>query len=108
AGTAGFRIDSCRPAYLRHLGCRYELTVRTIDHVEVTVLVRLHDDLAVAIVDSNIREHQMLNGVVVPFIAGRALIVPLQLTGVGIDGDDGGDVEIVERLLWPAAVTHVL
>ena len=67
-----------------------------VDHVEVAILVGLHDDLAIAVVDSNVRKHQVLNGVVVPLVAGRALVVPLQLTGVGVDGEDGGDVEIVE------------
>ena len=70
--------------------------VHAIDHVEVTILVRLHDDFAIAIVDPNIRKQQVLNRVVVPFVARRALVVPLQLAGVCVDREDRGDVEIVE------------
>ena len=106
-GTAGFRIDSRSPAHLRHLGCRDEFAVRAINHVEVTILVRLHDDLAIAIVDSNIRKQKVLNGVIVPFVAGCALVVPLQLTCVCVDGNDGGDVEIVQMRRFPATVANV-
>ena len=73
-----------------------------LDHAPVR-----HDDFAIAIVDSNICKQKVLNGVIVPFVAGRALVMPLQLTGVRVDGDDGGNVEIVQLLRLPAAVTHV-
>src|SRR5215469_5788595 len=106
-GTAGFRIDSRSPAHLRHLGCRDEFPVCAIDYIEVTVLVRLHDDLAIPIANPNIRQQKVLNSVIVPLVAGRALVMPLQLTGVCVEGEDGGDVEIVPRRRLPSTVTNV-
>ena len=106
-GTAGFWIDSGSPAHLRHLGRGDEFAVGAIDHVEVPVLVRLHDDLTIAIVDPNIRKQKVLNRVVVPLIARGALVVPLQLTGVCVNSDNGGDVEIVRIRSLPATVPNV-
>ena len=106
-GTAGFWIDPCSPTHLRHLARRDEFTARPIDHIEVTVLVRLHDDLAIAIVDLNVRKQKVLNSVVVPFVARRALVMPLQLTSVRVNGENGGDVQIVEMCRFPATVTNV-
>jgi hypothetical protein len=105
--TAGFRIDSQSPAYLRHLGCRDEFAVPAIDYVEVTILVRLHEGFANAIANPKVGKKKVLNRVVVPLIAGGALIVPLQLSGICVDGDDRGDVEIVHRLCLPAAIPNV-
>ena len=106
-GPAGFWIEPCGPAHLRHLGRGDEFAVRAIDHVEVPILIRLHDDFTIAIVDPNIRKQKVLNRVVVPFIARRALVVPLQLTGVCVDGKNGGNVEIVQLLFLSATVTNV-
>ena len=51
--------------------------------------------LRVTSADRQVRENQMLDAVEVPVVAGDDLVVPLQLAGVDIDGEDRADVEIV-------------
>src|SRR5688572_5571112 len=104
--AASLGIDSRGPTHLRHLGRRNELAICTVDHVEVTVLIRLSDDLTRASVYGDICQQQMLNCVIVPFVTGCALVVPFQLASVCVDSHDGSNVEIVE-MPCVAAVTHI-
>src|SRR5690606_10797954 len=54
-----------------------------------------HDDLARLAVDAEIGEHHLLHGREVPAVAGRRLIVPGELGRVGVDRDDGRQVQVV-------------
>ena len=92
---AGFRVHVAGPGD-RHVGFRGdELAVGAIEHVEETVLRRLHDHLAHLAVDLDVREDHVLSGGVVPGIAGCGLVVPDQRAVIRIDGQHGGDVQIV-------------
>ncbi len=66
-----------------------------VEHVEESVLRRLHDDLARGAGDGQIGEHERLRGVVVPVFLRGHLVVPNQLSVAGTKGEDGGEVEIV-------------
>src|SRR4029453_19610195 len=92
-------IQSRRPINRSNSLSGDELARDPVQHVEVTVLVHLHDDLPVASLDLDIGKRQMLDGVKVPLVARSALEVPFQLAAVDIDGKDGCDVEIVEGQL---------
>src|SRR4030095_1322347 len=97
-GTPGRGIQTRRPIYRSNSRSGDELSRDAVQHVEVTVLVHLHDDLPVASPDLNIGKHQVLDGVKVPLVTRSALEVPLQLSGIDINGKDGCHVEIVEAL----------
>src|ERR1700722_4286274 len=60
-----------------------ELAVLAIEHVEESILRRLHDHLALCAADLQICEHQRLRSVVVPVIPRGYLVVPDQLPGAG-------------------------
>src|SRR5262249_44577582 len=59
---------------------------------------RLHDDLARTAVNGEIREHQLLNAVEVPGIAGDHLVIPLQVAGIDIHCHNRANVQIVFAL----------
>ena len=89
------RVDVTRPAH-RHVGLsRYETAVGTVQHVEEAVLRRLHDDLAQRAVDLDVGEDHVLGSRVVPSFAGRGLVVPNQGAVIRVEGDDGGEVQVV-------------
>src|SRR5262249_17784514 len=101
-GPPGFLIDAFRPGDAREGLGRNELARDSVEHVEETVLIRLHDYLAGLAVDVQLREYHLLHAVVVPLISGNHLIVPLKLAGSRTHGNDGGHVEIV------VACAHIL
>src|SRR6516165_1665339 len=74
---------------------RDELSSLAIQHIEESVLRRLHDDLARYAVDPQIREHQRLRGVVVPVVSRRYLIVPNELAVIRSQRHYGCEVQIV-------------
>src|SRR5215471_353250 len=71
-----------------------ELAGCTIEHIEESVLVRLHDDFSRLAVDCDIGLHQWLRGVVVPVVAGRSLEIPGEFAGACVQREDGCGVEI--------------
>ena len=95
---SGFRIDTFRPGDLRKRLCGDERARDAVEHVVEAVLVGLHDDFARPAVDREIGEHQSLNAVEVPGIAGSVLVIPLQLTGIGFDREDRADIKVVLAL----------
>src|SRR5262249_46972535 len=97
-GPTRFWIDALRP---RHCGIglsRYECTGHAIKNVVKPVLVRLHDDLARAPVDEQVRENESLHAVEIPRVAGSVLVVPLEFAGVGFHGEYRAHVKIVLAL----------
>ena len=82
---SGFRIDTFGPIHLSKRLSRDECSSDAIQNVIETVLVRLHDDFSVSAINCDVREHETLHAVIIPRIAGCVLVVPLQLTRVGLD-----------------------
>src|SRR5438105_375936 len=87
-GTSGFRIDPLCPCHLRKGLSGYESAADTIENIVETVLVCLHQDLALPSIDGEIRKDEPLDAVVVPRIARNRLVIPLQLAGVRLYGQD--------------------
>src|SRR5215813_6184081 len=84
-----FLIDALRPRHLRERLRRDERAGYPVEHVVKAVLVGLHDDIALPAVDRQVGEHQLLDAVKVPRIAGYHLVVPLELSGIRLDGENG-------------------
>src|SRR5690606_15582102 len=59
------------------------------------VLGRMDNDVALLAVEVQIGGHHRADGVVVPGIARRFLVVPDVFAGIGIHGDDGGNEQVV-------------
>ena len=74
---------------------REQLAGHAVEHVEEAVLRRLHQHLARLAVDRQVREHDVLRGGVVPVVAGRGLVVPDVVAGVGVQRDDRRQVQVV-------------
>ena len=80
----------------RHVGVgRQQLAARAIEHVEETVLGRLHQHFAGAAVDRQVRKDNVLGRGVIPVVAGRGLVVPDQLAGFGSQRQDRCQVQVV-------------
>ncbi len=92
---AGAQIDVARPVVRRELRGREQLARDAVEHVEESVLRRLHDDLARAAIDLQVRENHRLRRGVVPLVAGRFLVMPDVFAGVGIHRDDRCEEQIV-------------
>ena len=84
-----------RPVHF-HVGIgREQLAGGAIEHVEESVLRRLHDHLALPAGPVQVRQHHRLHRRVVPGIGRRRLVMPHQLAVVGIDGEDRAQVQVV-------------
>ena len=65
-----------------------QLPVRPIERVVETVAIREHDDLARLAGNRQIGEHGHFGRVPVVQVVRRELIVPFELSGVRVEGDD--------------------
>ena len=89
-----------------------ELPRLPVEDVEEAVLGRLHDDLAPLPLHLELREDHVLGGGVIPGIAGGGLVVPHHAAVIGVNGHDGGQVEVVtaagaaDMTVPGRAVTH--
>src|SRR5215471_17798637 len=90
-------IESGQPVGLDERRARQELAVRAVEHVEHAIAVRPHHDFAWTAVQCDVGENRNLRRIPVEFVVRRELVMPFELAGVGIDGDDGGAVEIVSN-----------
>src|SRR5262249_44860847 len=85
-GASGLLIHPLRPSNSRE-GLRGDKLARdAIEHIEEAILVGLHDDLARPAIDVQIREDHLLHAVVIPFVAGYHLVVPLELARIHVYG----------------------
>ena len=89
------RIDAARPGDRREVLGGDQLSGLAVENVEKPILVRLHQDLAIDAIDREVRQDQLLNRVVIPLLAGRGLVVPDIVAGVGIDRHDRRQEPIV-------------
>src|SRR5215471_12597740 len=90
-----FRIDALRPRHLRERLCRDERAGDPVEYIVKAVLVGLHDDFALPAVDREVGEHQLLDAVKVPRVPGYHLVVPLELSGIRLDGENGAYIQVV-------------
>src|SRR5690606_37710652 len=98
--TPRCRIYSRRPPGIGHerLG-RNGLPGFPVNHIEEAVLGGLHEHLAELPCDLEIGEDHRLHRRVVPAFAGIYLVAPDVFPGVGIDGYDRGQEQIVAAAL---------
>lgn len=69
-----------------------ELAIGSVENVEKTVAVSLHEQMAGLPLLLQIHQHRGFVCVVVIDIVGRELEVPFELSGVGIEGEDARGV----------------
>src|SRR4029079_10786998 len=74
-----------------------ELTGRAVEHIEHAIAVRPHHYFAGAAVQFDVGENGNLGRIPIEFVVRRELVMPFELAGVGIDGDDGGAIEVVSK-----------
>src|SRR5262249_31228183 len=85
---AAVRVVTSRPVHIHKVLGRYELTVCAVDDEKESVLGRVQDYLPLLPIYLQIGENYGLRGRVIPVVAGRFLIVPHILAGVGIERDE--------------------
>src|SRR4029077_330477 len=83
------------PGHLAELLRRDQLSRGAVDDIEEAVLWCVQDDLAWLAIDGNRGQHQVHCGGEVPALAGRGLVVPDIVSGVGIERDDRAQEQIV-------------
>ena len=93
--AAGREVDVTGPGDGDELLGRDQFAGAAVEHVEEAVLRRLHEDLAHLAADRQLGEHDRLCGRVVPGVAGRRLVVPDVLAGVGAERDDRRQEQVV-------------
>ena len=74
--AAGFEIDVARPGHLPDVLSRQQFAAVAIQYIEEPVLGRLHHDLSLFPVDSEVRQDHVGCRVVVPRVVRHSLIVP--------------------------------
>src|SRR5439155_18626296 len=72
-----------------------ELTGGAVEYVEHATAVRPQHHFAGAAVEFDVGENGNLGRIPIEFVVRRELVMPFELSRVGIDGDDGGAVEVV-------------
>src|SRR5690606_20093332 len=77
-----------------------------VQHIEVGVFGRVHDDFAFFAIHGQFGQHQRIGAVVVPLLAGDFLVVPAVFAGGRIHGHDGTEEEVVAA--FGAAEFHVV
>ena len=92
---AAGQVDVAGPGHGDELLGRDQFAGAAVEHVEEPVLRRLHEDLAHLAADGQLGEHDRLRGGVVPGVAGRRLVMPDVLAGVGPERHDGRQEEVV-------------
>ena len=92
---AGLLIDAFCPSHLGERLRGYKRARHPVDDIVKAVLVRLHDDFALAAVDHEIGKHQLLHAVEIPRIARNHLVVPLQFTGLRSYCQDRAHIQVV-------------
>src|SRR5690606_2700764 len=91
--TAG--IDAERPSDAGEGIAADELAGGGIQHVDETVLGGMDDDVALLAVEVQVGNHHGADGVIVPGIAGRFLVVPDVFASIGVDGHYRCDEQVV-------------
>ena len=94
-GPAGFGVYVAGPGD-GHVGlCTQQLPRSAIQNVKKSIFRCLHNHLSSFSFEIDISEDHLLHGGVVPIVTGCCLIVPNQFCGIGIDGKNGSQVEVV-------------
>ena len=93
--TARFRVDAAGPVDLGEGFGRNERTGHAIENVVEAVLVRLHQNPALATVNHQIGKNKALHAVVVPRITRCVLVIPFQFAGIGVDRNDRAYEKVV-------------
>ncbi len=92
---SGRLVDAARPRHLRERLRGDERAGGTVEDVEEAVLGGLHQHLAETSVNPEVGQHDGLRARVVPVVGWRRLVVPDVLAGVGANGEDRAEVQVV-------------
>src|SRR5262249_30992795 len=92
---SAIRIDALRPTHLRVRLRRQHLAIRTIERIEKTVPVCLNYRLDKAAVDIQVYQNGIADGVPIVHIVRSELEMPLQLTGIGIEGHEAAGIKVI-------------
>src|SRR5439155_18638298 len=80
--------DSVSPRHLRvRLGGQY-LSARPVERIKKAVSIGLDQSLDLAAFAHHIHEHRIADRIPVVYVVRRELIVPLQLSCIGVERDD--------------------
>ena len=96
--SASFVVETAHPVHLHERFAEQEFAGGAVEDIEDAVAIGPHHDFARLALPVDVGQHRDLCGVVVEFIVRRELVMPLQLSRVGIQRDDGAGIEIVA---WP-------
>ncbi len=98
ADGAAVLVVAGGPVHFGEVLGRDELAVGAVDDEEEAVLGRMQQHLARLAADLHVGQDHRLGGGVVPVVAGRLLVVPLVLAGVGVQRHHRAQVEVVAAL----------
>src|SRR5690606_18617836 len=90
-GSARWESQAACPGDRHEVLCGDGLAGATIEHIEETVLGRLHQHLALASVDAEIGQHQLLRGIIIPDVPRGGLVMPDVLAGIRAQRQNGRD-----------------
>ena len=76
-----------------------QLSVRAIEHVEESVAIGLDHQLARLTLPVGVDQHRRFRGVPIPKIVRRELVIPLELSGLGVESQDAVGVKVVALAL---------
>src|SRR5207244_13111815 len=105
-GPAPF-IEPDIPVLLDECLAQEELTGVAVKHVEETVAARPRYDLARLTLPFDFAQHRDLHRIPVILVIRSELVIPFQLAGIGIEGEDTIGIEIVAaaaRISVPAGI----
>src|SRR5712692_3455941 len=89
-------VDGLDPGYRVHVRPRVDkLSSHAIEHPNEATLVRMNDKLLGPAVSCDVDQHRLVRGIEVPRVVRNLLIVPVQLSGVGINRDYAVGVEVL-------------
>ena len=104
---AALQIDALGRRDRHERICRQHFSIGPIDHVDVAVAIRAHHHLARAAADRKVREHRLVDAVVIPEVVRRHLIEPDRFAGIGVAREDAGGPLVVARTLLVIPRTRV-
>jgi len=74
---------------------KQHLSVRSVEHIEEPVAIRLHQQFSWLSLPDRIDKKNWLRRIPIPLVVRRRLKVPLQLAGVRVKRQDRASVEVI-------------
>ena len=93
--AARFQVDVARPGHLGEGFSHEQFSILPVDDIEETILRCVHQRLHGAAVHFQVGQDDVHVRVVVPGFPGSGLVVPAVFAGVGVQGDDRTQEQVV-------------